>query len=99
MDRRDRSAARRTLRRPRRRGRTNGNVVAGAGRVVKPAISVVIATKDRAPFLERALVSLETQTLAEPFEVIVADNGSSDDTRDVVRRVRASARFAVEYVY
>jgi len=48
--------------------------------------SVVIATKDRAPYLERALASLQAQSGAPAFEVIVADNGSSDDTRGVVER-------------
>ncbi|MBV8117471.1 MAG: glycosyltransferase [Candidatus Eremiobacteraeota bacterium] len=64
-----------------------------------PAISVVIATKDRAPFLERALGSLELQASAPPFEVVVADNGSSDDTHAVVQRARARASFPVEYLY
>ncbi len=64
-----------------------------------PAVSVVIATKDRALFLDRALASFETQTGAPPFEVIVADNGSTDQTRDVVERRRASSRFAIEYVH
>jgi GT2 family glycosyltransferase len=65
---------------------------------VQPAVSVVIATKDRARFLERALASFETQNEAPPFEVVVADNGSTDDTRAVVERQMPS-RFAVTYVY
>ena len=47
-------------------------------------LSVVIATKDRAARLERALDSLEAQRDAPAFEVIVADNGSSDGTRALV---------------
>ncbi len=47
-------------------------------------LSVVIATKDRAPFLERALASLAAQREAPPFETIVVDNGSSDATPEVV---------------
>lgn len=46
--------------------------------------SVVIATKDRASYLKRALASLQTQREAPAFEVIVVDNGSSDATRSVV---------------
>jgi glycosyltransferase involved in cell wall biosynthesis len=64
-----------------------------------PAVSVVIATKDRARFLERALESFETQTGAPPFEVVVADNASTDDTRAVVERRRERSAFPVEYVY
>jgi glycosyltransferase involved in cell wall biosynthesis len=66
---------------------------------VMPAVSVVIATKDRARFLERALASFEAQAGAPPFEVIVADNGSTDDTRGVAERQRSRSAFAVEYVY
>lgn len=47
--------------------------------------SVVIASKDRAPYLERALAALETQREAPPFETIVVDNGSSDGTQAVAR--------------
>ena len=47
-------------------------------------ISIVIATKDRALFLQRALESLTQQRNAAEFEVVVADNGSTDGTPDVV---------------
>ena len=46
-------------------------------------ISIVIATKDRANYLARALESLERRRDAPPFEVVVVDNGSSDGTRAV----------------
>lgn len=64
-----------------------------------PAVSVVIATRDRAPFLARALASLEAQTFDAPFEAVVADNGSSDDTRAVVERARTRAGFDIAYVH
>ncbi|MGA3038502.1 MAG: glycosyltransferase [Vulcanimicrobiaceae bacterium] len=47
-------------------------------------ISIVIATKDRALFLQRALESLAQQRSAPEFEVVVADNGSTDGTPQVV---------------
>lgn len=43
-------------------------------------ISIVIATKDRAPYLSRALESLAEQSQAPPFETIIVDNGSTDAT-------------------
>ena len=58
--------------------------------------SIVIATKDRADFLERALASLERQRGAPLFEVIVADNGSSDRTPDVVGEAAARGTLAVQ---
>jgi glycosyltransferase involved in cell wall biosynthesis len=62
-------------------------------------VSVVIATKDRARYLERALNSLEQQAGAPAFEAIVADNGSSDETRIVAESCGARGRIGVRYVY
>lgn len=59
-------------------------------------ISVVIATKDRAAYLERAIDSLVAQVAAPPFELIVVDNGSADATPEVART--ASGRLALTYV-
>lgn len=59
--------------------------------------SVVIATKDRVAFLERALASLEAQIGAPSFEVIVVDNGSSDATRETTQEYARSFS-AVRYV-
>jgi glycosyltransferase involved in cell wall biosynthesis len=45
-------------------------------------LSVVMPTRDRAPVLRKALASLREQTLPpDRFEVLVVDNGSTDDTR------------------
>jgi glycosyltransferase involved in cell wall biosynthesis len=60
-------------------------------------LSVVIATKDRAAYLQRALESFERQIGAPPFEVIVADNGSTDTTAQVAQQERRG--FRVTYVY
>jgi len=62
-------------------------------------ISLVIATRDRADFLERALASLASQRDAPAFEVVVVDNGSRDRTSAVVRACGASAGFPVRYVF
>jgi glycosyltransferase involved in cell wall biosynthesis len=56
--------------------------------------SIVIATRDRADFLDRALDSLYSQAGAD-FEVVVADNGSSDGTQAVIETHGARAPFAV----
>jgi len=53
-------------------------------------ISVVICTRNRAGLLARALESVCRQTLdASRYEVVVVDNGSSDDTPGVVARFAA----------
>ncbi|HEY5339666.1 MAG TPA: glycosyltransferase, partial [Candidatus Aquilonibacter sp.] len=62
-------------------------------------ISIIIATKDRAAYLEHALASLEHQIGAPSFEAIVVDNGSSDDTKGVAERQSARGLFPVTYVF
>jgi GT2 family glycosyltransferase len=62
-------------------------------------ISVIIATKDRASYLARACASLEEQVGAPSFELIVVDNGSSDDTKAVVERQAARETYPVQYVF
>jgi len=60
--------------------------------------SVVIATKDRRPFLERALETLAVQRDAPAFEVVVVDNGSRDGTGDVVRARASTSPYALSLV-
>ena len=49
------------------------------------AISVVVATRDRARHLEAMLAGLRAQTLAaDRFELIVVDDGSKDDTPQIL---------------
>ena len=62
-------------------------------------ISIVIATKDRASYVARALASLEEQIAAPSFEVVVADNGSTDDTKTVVEAQAARGSYPVRYVF
>jgi len=61
-------------------------------------LSVVIATRNRAGVLARALDSLGAQRDAPPFEVIVVDNGSTDDTAASVN-ARAGGPAAPRYLY
>lgn len=55
-----------------------------------PYFSVVIPTYRRLPMLQRVLDALEEQRGAPDLEVIVIDDGSGDDTSDVMRNRRAS---------
>jgi glycosyltransferase involved in cell wall biosynthesis len=51
-------------------------------------LSVVLTTHNRAALLKRALVSLACQTLGnEDYEVIVIDDGSSDNTQSVIKQM------------
>ena len=76
----------------------NGQTVA---RTRSPKISVVICTKDRARKLSALLASVRKLECRSgcPFEVVIVDNGSTDDTRSVVAAFEQDARLTVSYVY
>ena len=59
-------------------------------------LSVIIATKDRASRLDAALESLRLQGSTPPMEIVVVDNGSLDDTRQIVEK--HGARYLFEPV-
>lgn len=52
----------------------------------EPAVSVIIPARDAAATLERTLTCLAAQQLDEPFEVVVIDDGSNDETAAIARR-------------
>ncbi|MBV8246673.1 MAG: glycosyltransferase family 2 protein [Candidatus Eremiobacteraeota bacterium] len=62
-------------------------------------LSVIIATRDRAGYLDQALRSLGAQTNAPSFEVVIVDNGSRDATAQIVERAREQYAFETKYVY
>jgi glycosyltransferase involved in cell wall biosynthesis len=49
-----------------------------------PEVSVVIPAKNAGPYIRQALEALAMQDYEGEWEVIVADNGSDDDTRHIV---------------
>ncbi|RNC63967.1 MAG: glycosyltransferase, partial [Desulfuromonadales bacterium] len=55
-----------------------------------PTVSVVIPVKDRAEELKRCLGSLSCLTYPrEKLQIIVVDDGSSDDSAEVARQAGA----------
>lgn len=61
--------------------------------------SVVIATYNRAGDLRHTLASLGTIRASEPWEVVVVDNNSTDDTRGVVNSAAKDFPAPLRYVF
>lgn len=55
-------------------------------RGLEPMVTVVIATKNRAQYLRSSIESVLKQSFGE-FELIVIDDGSEDDTQDVLASI------------
>jgi glycosyltransferase involved in cell wall biosynthesis len=62
-----------------------------------PEMSVIIPTYNRAPLLRQTLASLAGQRAAPPFEVIVADDGSTDDSERVAAGFRDRLTIGYDY--
>ncbi|GIW71115.1 MAG: glycosyl transferase [Planctomycetota bacterium] len=63
-----------------------------------PWLSVIVNTYNRAAFLRNCLEGYLRQT-AGGFEIVVADDGSTDGTAEVVASFAARAPFAVRHVW
>jgi glycosyltransferase involved in cell wall biosynthesis len=61
--------------------------------------SVVIATHNRAADLRGTLASLAALATPDPWEVIVVDNNSTDDTAAVVREIAATYPVPLTYLF
>lgn len=61
---------------------------------LKPTISICIPTFNRADYLEQTLQSVVHQTI-KPFEVIIVDNASTDNTPQIAARYK---KFGFTYI-
>ncbi len=61
-----------------------------------PAISVIVAAKNAAPYIEQCLASLCEGD--PPLDVIVVDDGSTDDTAVIVERLAVGSRRRITLV-
>lgn len=66
--------------------------------VSDPKISVILCVFNHARFLDKALESIDTQSTSEDFEIIIHDDASTDDSRNVYERFQASSRRSVTVV-
>jgi glycosyltransferase involved in cell wall biosynthesis len=63
-----------------------------------PDVSLIVTTYQMPQHLERVLAAAARQTVASRMELIVSDDGSTDETPDVVARFAAQAPFPVKFV-
>src|SRR4051794_37469010 len=59
-----------------------------------PTVSLILPNRNNAPVLELALRRLRANTQNMDYEVVVVDDGSTDRSREILRRWRGSRRFA-----
>lgn len=62
-------------------------------------ISLIVATRNRAHKLKACLAAIARIRFAEPWELVVADNGSTDDTAKIVEAFAGRVSFPVRYVH
>ena len=65
---------------------------------LKLQISVILATYNRTDALALVLQSLDTQT-DKNFEVVIADDGSREDTKFLIEQFRRTSRLAIQHVW
>ncbi len=61
-------------------------------------ISVILSTYNAPEALERAVWGYEAQTFRD-FELVVADDGSTDETRHLIERLQAENRLQIRHVW
>ena len=64
----------------------------------KPTVSIILPTYNRAKFLPEAFAAIKGQTWTD-WELIVVDDGSSDNTRELVPELTRGWPQPVRYIY
>jgi len=62
-------------------------------------VSVIIVVYDQATTLRWLLASLAAQDYRAPFEILICDDGSSDETMDVVQQADRDHRLDLRYLW
>lgn len=62
------------------------------------SISVILSTYNQKEWLEKALWGYEAQSVRE-FEVVIADDGSRQDTFEMIERMRSQVSYPIKHVW
>ena len=69
-------------------------------RTRKPFISILTATYNRAEYLKRTYLSiLANSKFGEKIEWLIMDDGSTDNTREVVSKMVGNENLSINYYY
>ncbi|MEM9648098.1 MAG: glycosyltransferase family 2 protein [Bacteroidota bacterium] len=63
-----------------------------------PALSIIISTYNKPDWLEKVLWGFDCQTYKD-FEVVIADDGSSRETKDRIETLRNQLSFPIKHVW
>jgi len=59
-----------------------------------PKASVIVTLYNKAPYIKRAIESIENQTIKD-FEIIVVNDGSTDNGEDIVQSIKNERIFLI----
>jgi len=62
-------------------------------------LSIIIPTYNRCEELEETLIALNNQINVNKFEVVIVDDGSTDQTKLIVLKFKEIAKFELLYIY
>jgi glycosyltransferase involved in cell wall biosynthesis len=63
-----------------------------------PELAIVVTSYQMPWHIRRVLESISVQRTGRPFEVIIADDGSADETANVVQQFGEQAKFPIQFV-
>ena len=61
------------------------------------SVSIILPTFNRASFLEDAFESISSQTFSD-FEVIVVDDGSTDNTVEIISKLQSNSQYPIKLI-